>query len=129
MTFSMRDRDGRPIDARRVEELANEANISLRTGCFCNPGAGEIAHGLSARELMKWFDRDEPVSFVELRDRMLAEYDVLVGAVRVSVGIATNFADVYQLMVLMQGFVNRSTVEIGRAATATGDGHALLDAA
>ena len=83
----------------------------------------------SARELTQWFDRDEPVSFLELRDRMLAEYDVLVGAVRISVGIATNFADVYRLMGFMQGFVDRSTVEIGRAETATGDGHALLDAA
>jgi hypothetical protein len=49
------------------------------------------------------------VSFDELRDRMLAEYDVLVGAVRVSVGIATNFADIYRLMVFMQRFVNRSS--------------------
>jgi len=26
-------------------------NISLRTGCFCNPGGGELALGISAEEL------------------------------------------------------------------------------
>ena len=29
--------------ARRIEELAGADGISVRTGCFCNPGAGEIA--------------------------------------------------------------------------------------
>ena len=32
VTFSMYDRDGRRIDDLRVEELANRASISLRTG-------------------------------------------------------------------------------------------------
>ena len=53
---------------------------------FCNPGAGEIAHRLSAREMAKWFDRAEPMSFSDLRERLLTEYDVLVAAIRVSVG-------------------------------------------
>ena len=55
------------------------------------------------------------MSFLELRDRLLAEHDVLVGAVRVSVGVATNFADVYRFMCFMQGFVDRTVDEIGRA--------------
>ena len=113
VTFSMFDRDGRPIDDRRVEELANRRHISLRTGCFCNPGAGEIAHGLSAREMGKWFEGDEPLSYLDLRDRLLAEHDVLVAAIRVSMGVATNFADVYTLTCFMQEFVNRSVEEIG----------------
>jgi molybdenum cofactor sulfurtransferase len=113
VTFVMNDRDGRPIDDRRVEELANKVNISLRTGCFCNPGAGEIAHHLSAREMTKWFERDEAMSFLELRDRLLAEHDLLVAAIRISVGVATNFADVFRFMCFMQGFVDRSIDEIG----------------
>ena len=86
VTFLMHDVDGRPIDDRRVEELANRVSISLRTGCFCNPGAGEIAHHLGAGEMQRWFERDEPVSFLELRERLLAEHDLLVAAIRVSVG-------------------------------------------
>jgi hypothetical protein len=41
------DRDGRPIDHWLIERQAGEANISMRTGCCRNPGAGEIALGLS----------------------------------------------------------------------------------
>ena len=81
ITFLMRDRDGRPIDDRRIEELANREDISLRTGCFCNPGAGEIAHHLAAADMVKWFDRDQAMSFLELREQLLAEHDLLVAAV------------------------------------------------
>ena len=121
VTFSMVDRDGRPIDDRRVEELANRRNISLRTGCFCNPGAGEIAHGLSAREMRKWFESDEPMSYLDLRDRLLAEHDVLVSAIRISTGVATNFADVYRFTCFLQGFVNRSIEEIDGIELTTDD--------
>jgi selenocysteine lyase/cysteine desulfurase len=115
VTFSMFDRDGRPIDDRRVEQLASAQKISLRTGCFCNPGAGEIAHRLGAREMRKWFERGVPMSYVDLRDQLLAELDVLVGAIRVSVGLATNFADVHRFMCFMDAFVDRTTDEVGRS--------------
>lgn len=114
VTFLIHDRDGRPIDDRRVEELANRVNISLRTGCFCNPGAGEIAHGLTGEDMGKWFGRAEPVSFLELRERLFVELDRLVAAVRISVGIATNFTDVFRFMCFLQGFIDRSVGEIGR---------------
>ncbi len=114
ITLLMRDPDGRPIDDRRVEELANRVGISLRTGCFCNPGAGEVAHGLTAVEMRQWFGRDQAVSFLELRSEMLTSMDLLVSAVRVSVGLATNFTDVFRLMCFVQGFVDRTVDDIGR---------------
>lgn len=114
VAFVMCDRDGHPVDDRRVEELAGHAGISMRTGCFCNPGAGEIANHLSPREMARWFHRDEPMSFLELRERLLAERDVVVGAIRISVGVATNFVDVYRFMCFMQGFVDRTFDEIGQ---------------
>ncbi len=113
VTFLMHDPEGRPIDDRRVEELANREDISLRTGCFCNPGAGEIAHHLGAADMVKWFERGEPMSFLELRKQLLAEHDLLVAAIRISVGAATNFADVYRFMCFVQGFVDRSVEEVG----------------
>jgi molybdenum cofactor sulfurtransferase len=113
VTFVVEDRDGRPIDDRRIEELANRENISLRTGCFCNPGAGEIAHGLSAEHMTKWFRESQPVSFLELREQLLAEHDRLVAAVRVSTGVASDFSDVYRFMCFLQGFVDRTVEEVG----------------
>lgn len=114
VAFLLHDRDGRPIDHRRVEEMAGKLNISLRTGCFCNPGAAEIAHQLTALHMAAWFGRPEPVSFLELRDRVLAEHGILVGAVRISVGVATSFADVFRFMGFIECFVDRTVDEIGR---------------
>src|ERR1700684_676554 len=45
------DPDGRVIDERAVSRDSSAAGISLRTGCFCNPGAGEAAFGLTPRDL------------------------------------------------------------------------------
>jgi selenocysteine lyase/cysteine desulfurase len=114
VAFLVRDRDGRVIDDRRVEELANRAGISLRTGCFCNPGAGEVAHGLGTNEMAKWFGGTEPMSTAELRDGLLREHDRVVAAIRVSVGVATNFADVYRFMCFLDGFVDATVEDIER---------------
>ena len=114
VTFTMADPDGRPIDDRRVEELANRVSISLRTGCFCNPGAGEIAHHLQAEEMRAFFGRERAVSFLELRELLLVEHELLVAAIRISVGVATNFADVFRFLCFMQGFVDRTVAEIGQ---------------
>lgn len=113
VTFQVFDADGEQIDDRRVEELASAVGISLRTGCFCNPGAGEVANGLTGEQLAPWFHRDEPVSFLDLRERLLAELGVHVASIRVSVGIATTFADVHRFITFMQGFVDRRAEEIG----------------
>ncbi len=115
VAFSMHDRDGTPIDDVRVEQLANAANISLRTGCFCNPGAGEAAFGISAEQNRRWFGRDLPVTYAEFRARMRFEHGRFPSAIRVSVGIATNFADVHRLLCFVQGFLDRSAAEIDRS--------------
>ena len=112
---SMRDRDGRPIDDRRVEELANRVDISLRTGCFCNPGAGEIAHHLGAAR----DDGSGSSGTSRCRSSSSAtgcspSTTSSSAAIRISVGVATNFADVYRFMCFLQGFVDRTVDEIGR---------------
>ena len=129
VTFSMQDRNGQPIDDLRVEELANRAGISLRTGCFCNPGAAEAAHRLGAEHMRQWFGRAEPVSYLELRERIRIEHGRLPSAIRISVGVATNFADAYRFLCFLQGFVDRSVAEIDQPAFAAGPLHAARAAA
>jgi selenocysteine lyase/cysteine desulfurase len=119
ITFRLRDPDGITIDDRLIEELAGQTGISLRTGCFCNPGAGEVALGLSACQLRPWFGRDQPVTQDELRDGMRAQYGVLPSATRISVGVASNFADVYRFMCFIQRFAGRRTAN----SPAAGAGH------
>ncbi len=113
ITISFLDPDGLELDERRVEELAGEANISLRTGCFCNPGAGEIAHDLSEAEMRAFFAGGERVSFDDLRATIRQHYGKSVASIRISTGIATNFADVYRFIEFARGFKDRSTAEVG----------------
>ena len=65
--------------------------------------------------MREFFGRDDAVSFMDLRREMLDRYDLLVAAIRVSVGVASNFTDVYRLVCFLQGFLDRSTDEIGEA--------------
>jgi selenocysteine lyase/cysteine desulfurase len=43
IAFNFLHRDGSVVDARHVDRVASRYKITLRTGCFCNPGAGEVA--------------------------------------------------------------------------------------
>ena len=52
VTLNLYGPDERLLDYRRIEELANAEGISLRTGCSCNPGAGEVAEGLTAEDML-----------------------------------------------------------------------------
>ncbi|OAA65801.1 molybdenum cofactor sulfurase [Niveomyces insectorum RCEF 264] len=51
VTFNFVDPEGALVDERLVAAAAAAARISLRTGCFCNPGAGETALGFTHAEL------------------------------------------------------------------------------
>jgi hypothetical protein len=46
LALNFLDPTGKFIDERLVSRRANLQRISLRTGCFCNPGAAEVALGL-----------------------------------------------------------------------------------
>jgi len=114
ITFNLYDPEEHLLDYRRIEELANDEGISLRTGCFCNPGAGEIAEGLTREDmeacLKRGLDIDLP-SFVQVIEH---RGNKSAGAVRVSVGIASNFADVYRFMDFLSRFRDRTNLKIGR---------------
>ena len=55
VTLNFYDPNGHLLDYRRIEELAGLEHISLRTGCFCNPGAGETAEGLTEDDMRAAF--------------------------------------------------------------------------
>jgi len=94
VTFNFYDAEGRAIDHRDVEERANAANISLRTGCFCNPGGGEIALGITGTELSSCFHQPEHETHLTIEDFRLCIDGKSTGAVRVSLGLVSNVADV-----------------------------------
>lgn len=110
IALNIYDAEGVVFDYRLVEALANEVNISLRTGCFCNPGAGEVAHHVVASRLQECFRSTTPLSFDQLAGELLHTGDTdVVGAVRISLGIASNFADVAQFIAFAHAFLNEQS--------------------
>jgi molybdenum cofactor sulfurtransferase len=105
VTFNFYGPDGGPIDHRSVEEGANAANISLRTGCFCNPGGGEIALGITGTELASCFHQPEHETHLTIEDFRLCIDGKSTGAVRVSVGLVTNLADVEAFIAFARRFL------------------------
>jgi molybdenum cofactor sulfurtransferase len=109
LTVNFYDPKGRFFDHRLIEAEANKVNISLRTGCFCNPGGGEIALGISQTELVACFQ--QPGARLTLDDFRVCIDGKSSGAVRISVGLVSNFADVYRLLQFAQGFLDVSAEE------------------
>ncbi len=105
VTFNFYDRDGRAVDHRVVEQRANAANISLRTGCFCNPGGGEIALGLTGTELSSCFRQPEHETRLTVDDFRMCIDGKSTGAVRVSLGMVSNIDDVDTFITFAKGFL------------------------
>lgn len=94
VTMNFYDADGRALDHREIERRANARNISLRTGCFCNPGGGEIALGITGTELSQCFRQPGHEARFTIDDFRLCVDGKSSGAVRVSVGLVSNLQDV-----------------------------------
>jgi selenocysteine lyase/cysteine desulfurase len=86
--------DGVVVDERLVAEEAAAQGLSLRTGCFCNPGAGEGAFEIGRHQLRgsrRWGVRtiDDYLQLIGLPSG---------GAVRVSLGLVSNLSDVERFL-------------------------------
>ncbi|POR31424.1 Molybdenum cofactor sulfurase [Tolypocladium paradoxum] len=90
VSFNLLDASGKVVDERIVAMESAAAKISLRTGCFCNPGAGESALGIDAATLAPLLQAQKPSVDEFLRMIKLPS----AGAVRVSFGIVSTAADV-----------------------------------
>jgi molybdenum cofactor sulfurtransferase len=107
IAFNLLDSQGEMLDVRLVETLANRANISLRTGCFCNPGAGENAFQLTVDDVVACSTDISSLTY----ERYVAALSAhtgrnVTGAIRVSLGIASDFADVYHFLRFLHTFVD-----------------------
>ncbi len=103
LAFNFYDEAGRPIDHLEIERRASQRRISLRTGCFCNPGAGEVAMGLSRGEIEACFGAGPPEARMTYEDLRRCIDPKAAGAVRVSLGLASNFADVHAFVQFARG--------------------------
>lgn len=98
--FNILDKEGHNIPFYEVEAMANDRNISIRTGCFCNPGIDEVNNCISNEELSKYYSVKEGASFLE----MINFLGSMRGAVRISVGFITNQNDLNSLISFVESF-------------------------
>jgi len=112
VTVNFYDQDNQPLDHRFIEQKANEANISLRTGCFCNPGAGEVALEISRVELDVCFTRPGHEDRLTVDDFRSCIDGKSSGAVRISVGMVTNFNDIQGFLAFARRLLSESNVTL-----------------
>jgi selenocysteine lyase/cysteine desulfurase len=94
VAFNFLAPDGALVDERLVAAESAAAGFSLRTGCFCNPGAGEGAFGLGDSSLKGSGDWG-----VRTVDEYLALMGLSTGgAIRVSFGLASTFEDIERFL-------------------------------
>ncbi|KAM7210389.1 molybdenum cofactor sulfurase [Rhypophila decipiens] len=113
VTFNLVTPTGQIMDERIIDMDSAKQGISLRTGCFCNPGAGEAAFGLAPQKIRRLVSTatttGNTVSGVGGEKRLgMDDYIRLVGmqsggAVRVSFGAASNTADVDRFFDFVEG--------------------------
>jgi selenocysteine lyase/cysteine desulfurase len=96
------DRAGQVIDHPVIEREAGRRRLSLRTGCFCNPGGNETALGLSQDELIRCLPGSEERLTPEDFSLCLGRRP---GAVRASLGIVSNLADVEAYLAFARGLL------------------------
>ena len=106
IAFNFLHPDGRVVDERCVDRVAGGHNISLRTGCFCNPGAGEVAFTIS-RETLVGGEFGEGMT-LEGYIRQIGLPSG--GAIRASLGLVSNFADLQRFMEFASEFVDLTDV-------------------
>jgi molybdenum cofactor sulfurtransferase len=106
IAFNFLHPDGRVVDERYVDRVAREHDISLRTGCFCNPGAGEVAFTIS-RETLVGGEFGEGMT---LDDYIAAIGLPSGGAIRASLGLASNTVDIERFVVFAGELVDLAEV-------------------
>lgn len=106
VAFNFLSPDGRIVDERYVDRVAQRHSISLRTGCFCNPGAGEVAFTISRETLVG----GEFGQGMTLDDYVHAIGLPSGGAVRASLGMPTNAADIDRFATFAAEFVELESI-------------------
>jgi selenocysteine lyase/cysteine desulfurase len=98
VAFNVLDREGHAVPYQRIEEMALRSGVSIRGGCFCNPGVAERAFGFPSSASAACMDRARREGFSVEGFAECLGGGVAVGAVRASLGLASNEADIGRLV-------------------------------
>lgn len=101
VAFNVCDTTGTPIPYADVESRARTLGVSLRGGCFCNPGASETAFDLDPDRTAACLEESGDAFTPE---RLAACTGRSVGAVRASIGLANNERDINRAIEVIASF-------------------------
>jgi selenocysteine lyase/cysteine desulfurase len=103
LAFNVLDAQGSVLPYCRVEERARAARVSVRGGCFCNPGAAAAAFGFPAEATVRCLDAARRDGWSLDRFGACMEGRA-AGAVRASLGIPSDESDVARLVEVIADF-------------------------
>jgi len=114
IAFYLLDPDGAVFRVECVEELAGRQLISVRTGCFCNPGDGEVAHHITRDDMAECFDDvSAPVTLQQCQRLIEDATGKVPNTIRASLGIASNDADIRRFIAFAESLRDRPATDIG----------------
>ena len=103
IAFNVLGKTGRVVPYPEVELRAREYGVAIRGGCFCNPGAAEQAFGFDKAAVAHCLDALEAQFSVEAFQHCVGP-DTAVGAIRLSVGLPTNYRDLDRALALLSSY-------------------------
>ncbi len=107
VAFNLMDAEGRFFPYQLVEREAIDEGISIRAGCFCNPGAGEFSLTITAEEVRKCVKQATVDGLFDVNAYHQCLGSKPSGAVRVSLGLASTFEDVTRFLAFLGSFIDR----------------------
>lgn len=104
IAFNVLRVDGTAIPFGEVEDRARDTGVSLRGGCFCNPGAAEAAFGFRLEATASCLQSVGKSGFTIEKFSSCLGREIAVGAVRASLGIPTSVRDVDRAIEVFASF-------------------------
>jgi selenocysteine lyase/cysteine desulfurase len=108
LALHLLDPAGQPYDVGEMEKAASRAGIATRTGCFCNPGDGEVAHDISREDMELCFGDSRGLTTLIECQRVIEDTTGKVpNTLRVSLGLVSDFADVHRFAAFTKRYLDR----------------------
>ena len=106
IAFNILDSDRKYLHYDDIEKLANRQGLAIRSGCFCNPGAGEssLRHTAETIRLCRESVKNQSFNLPNFQQCITLQGKA-TGAVRASLGLVSNFDDINKLLRFLRGLL------------------------
>lgn len=106
--FNVFDQNNKIYPIKEIELFANSHNISLRTGCFCNPGIDELNCAIGSDGISDFFSKYTTGNNCDVMEFL----GINRGNIRISFGLVSNFNDTKALLDMLSGLLDKDCQNI-----------------